>query len=48
MSDAELKNEFDKLKKEFSKVPAEKLKGVMIGRLRGKADIQKILKLLNQ
>jgi Glu-tRNA(Gln) amidotransferase subunit E-like FAD-binding protein len=46
MSDADLKKEFDKLKKQFSKVPAEKLKGVMIGRLRGKADIQKILNLL--
>jgi Glu-tRNA(Gln) amidotransferase subunit E-like FAD-binding protein len=48
MSDLELKKEFDRLKKKFTKVPENKLKGIMIGQLRGKADIQKILKLLNQ
>ncbi|MBT4114486.1 Glu-tRNA(Gln) amidotransferase subunit GatE [Candidatus Woesearchaeota archaeon] len=46
MSDVELKKEIAKLKKKFAKVPENKLKGIVIGNLRGKADIQKIMKFL--
>ena len=45
LSDAELKLEIKKLKKEF-KGPKEKLVGYVMGKLRGKADPQKIIKLL--
>jgi len=47
MSDADLKKEIAKFKKQFSSAPEGKLKGVIIGKLRGKADVQKIMKLLN-
>jgi len=47
LSDAELKREISKLKREYNKVPEDKLKGIIIGRLRGRADVQKIMKFLN-
>jgi Glu-tRNA(Gln) amidotransferase subunit E-like FAD-binding protein len=45
LSDKELAQEIQKIKKEF-KGPKEKLVGIVMGRLRGKADPQKIIKLL--
>jgi Glu-tRNA(Gln) amidotransferase subunit E-like FAD-binding protein len=47
LSDVKLEKEIEKLKEKFSNVPEGKLKGIIIGRLRGRADIQKVLKLLN-
>jgi len=46
MSDAELKKEITTLKKKFAKVPENKLKGIIIGQLRGKADVQKIMNFI--
>jgi len=42
----ELKKEIAKLKKKFAKVPAGKLKGIIIGQLRGRADVKEILGLV--
>jgi Glu-tRNA(Gln) amidotransferase subunit E-like FAD-binding protein len=47
LSDAELKKEIAKLRKEYSG-PEEKFLGFAIGKLRGKADPQKIMALLKQ
>ena len=47
LSDAELKGEIEKIVK-TSKVPPEKLAGVVISKLRGKAEVGKILKLLKK
>ncbi len=44
LSDSELKKEITKLKKQFSKVPENKLKGILIGKLRGRAKIEDIVK----
>ena len=46
LSDTELKKEIAKLKREYSKVPEHKLKGVIIGRLKGRARVQEIVKLV--
>lgn len=46
LSDSELKREINKLKKQFSSVPEHKLKGIIIGKLRGRANIQKLMQLL--
>jgi len=45
LSDKELAQEIQKIKKEY-KGPKEKLIGIVMGKLRGKADPQKIIKLL--
>lgn len=47
LSESELKQEIRKLKKQFSKVPENKLKGIIISKLRGRAEVQKIIKFLN-
>ncbi len=47
LSDTGLKKEVNKLKKQFSKVPSNKLTGIIIGKLRGRADPRKIIQLLN-
>jgi Glu-tRNA(Gln) amidotransferase subunit E-like FAD-binding protein len=46
LSESELKKEVAKLKKEFLKVPENKLKGILMGKLRSKARIEDIMKLL--
>lgn len=46
LSKADLKKEIVKLKKQFSKVPEGKLKGILIGKLKDKADINDILNLI--
>jgi Glu-tRNA(Gln) amidotransferase subunit E-like FAD-binding protein len=46
LSDSELKIEITRLKKQFSKVPAEKIKGILIGQLKGKTKIENILKFI--
>lgn len=46
LSDAELKKEIEKLKKQFSSAPKDKLVGIIIGKLRGRGDPKKIIKLL--
>jgi len=46
LSDAELKAQIAKLKKELAHLPPEKLRGAIIGKLRGKAEVEKILKFL--
>lgn len=48
LSDAELKKEIEKLKKEFKDIPKEKLAGIIIGKLRGKAEPQKIIEILKK
>jgi len=48
LSDVELKNEIAKLKEEFKNMPADKLQGVIIGKLRGKADAQRIIELMKK
>jgi Glu-tRNA(Gln) amidotransferase subunit E-like FAD-binding protein len=48
LSESELKKEINKLKKEFSKVPEHKLKGVLIGKLRGRARVADIIRFLSQ
>jgi Glu-tRNA(Gln) amidotransferase subunit E-like FAD-binding protein len=45
-SDSDLKKEIDKLKAQFEDIPREKLQGVIMGKLRGKADPKKIIELL--
>lgn len=47
LSDSEIKKEIANLKKKFAKVPADKLKGIIVGKLRGRADVQKVLRFLN-
>ena len=47
LSDAELKQEIQKIKKEY-KGPPDRLAGFAIGKLRGKADPQKIIALLKK
>ena len=46
LSDAELKVEVQKLKGQLKNVPPEKLAGVIIGRLRGRAEPKRITELL--
>lgn len=46
LSDTELKKEIAKLKEELKNMPADKLQGIIIGKLRGKADAQKIIELV--
>ena len=46
LSDRELKEEIEKIKTQFRGMPPEKLQGVIIGKLRGKADAKKIIDLL--
>jgi len=46
LSDTELKKEIEKLKAQFKDIPKEKLQGVIMGKLRGKADPKKIIELL--
>jgi len=48
LSEAELKQEIAKIKMEFKDIPKEKLIGIAIGKLRGKADAQKIIALLKK
>jgi len=45
-SRAALKAEIAKLKKQFAKVPADKLKGILIGKLKDRADVKDILALV--
>ncbi len=47
LSDAELKVEIQKLRGQLKDIPPEKLAGVIIGKLRGRAEPRKILSLLN-
>lgn len=46
LSKADLKKEIAKLKKKFAKAPEGKLKGIIIGKLKDKADIKDIIKFL--
>lgn len=46
LSDTELKKEIEKLKSELKGVPPDKLAGVIIGKLRGRAEPKKIIELL--
>ncbi|MBI2040809.1 MAG: Glu-tRNA(Gln) amidotransferase subunit GatE [DPANN group archaeon] len=46
LSDAQLKVEVQKLRGQFKDVPADKLAGVIIGKLRGRAEPRKIIELL--
>ena len=46
LSDSELKKEIEKLKHQFKDMPADKLQGIIIGKLRGKAEPKKIIELL--
>ncbi|MEM4248461.1 MAG: Glu-tRNA(Gln) amidotransferase subunit GatE [Candidatus Nanoarchaeia archaeon] len=46
LSDTELKKEIEKLKSQLKDIPKEKLQGVIIGKLRGKAEPKKIIELL--
>ncbi len=48
LSDAELKEEIEKLKKEFLGAPEHKLTGIIIGKLRGRAEPKKIIKFLRK
>jgi Glu-tRNA(Gln) amidotransferase subunit E-like FAD-binding protein len=48
LSESELKREIEIIKKKFRNVPKEKLAGIAIGQLRGKADPQKIITLLGK
>ncbi len=46
LSDSDLKKEIEKLKSQLKDVSAEKLAGVIIGKLRGRAEPKKIIELL--
>tara|TARA_Y100000310_G_scaffold339187_1_gene431109 strand:- start:378 stop:1772 length:1395 start_codon:yes stop_codon:yes gene_type:complete len=46
LTKADLKKEIARLKKKFAKVPEGKLKGIIIGQLRDRADVKDILKQL--
>ena len=46
LSDRELKEEIEKIKTQFRGMSPEKLQGVIIGKLRGKADAKKIIEML--
>ena len=48
LSDKELKEEISKLTEEFKSMPPEKIQGLIIGKLRGKADVQKIIEVLKK
>ncbi|MFH0868741.1 MAG: Glu-tRNA(Gln) amidotransferase subunit GatE, partial [archaeon] len=46
MSDSELKKEIAKLKEELKNMPPEKITGIIIGKLRGKAEPKKIIEMM--
>ena len=46
LSDKELKEEIAKLREELKNMPADKLQGIIMGKLRGKADAKKIIDLI--
>jgi len=48
LSEKELKEEIVKLKEQFKDMPPEKIQGIIIGKLRGKADAKKIIELLKK
>lgn len=48
MSDKDLEKEIDRLLKENKDAPENKIKGIIIGQLRGKAEPKKIIEILNK
>ena len=46
LSDADLKKEIEKIKSQLKDIPPEKMQGIIIGKLRGKAEAKKIIELL--
>lgn len=48
LSENELKQEIENIKKKFKDMPKEKLIGIVIGQLRGRADPQKIIALMKK
>ena len=46
LSDADLKKEIEKLKHELKNMPPEKITGIIIGKLRGKAEPKKIIEMM--
>ncbi len=46
LTDKELKEEIENLKQQFRGMPPDKLQGIIIGKLRGKAEAKKIIEIL--
>jgi Glu-tRNA(Gln) amidotransferase subunit E-like FAD-binding protein len=46
LSNAEIKKEIVVIKKQFSHVPEDKLRGIILGKLRGRAKIQDVMQLI--
>ena len=46
LSDTDLKKEIEKIKSQLKDVPADKMQGIVIGKLRGKAEPRKIIEML--